>query len=223
MWESLGIRVLREHEIAGSNPVILTGNDHMTHVRCRLLRWGPCWYGQAAVNRRVAGSIPATAAEYQKWRDSCCWMWRLVLSQEDVGSIPTPAICGSPPRRTVGRHHSDERLHRTPGSLTAAASTRLYVSGVMAARLIPNQSVGVRFPGDVFQTIRPCRAAECSPACHAGDRRFESGRGCSSDCRCDRCPAGFHKAGPLGSIPRPATLPAFTGSIRPGLHAAGGD
>ena len=26
------------------------------------LRWGPCWYGQAAVNRRDAGSIPATAA-----------------------------------------------------------------------------------------------------------------------------------------------------------------
>ncbi len=26
------------------------------------MRWGPCWYGQAAVNRNDAGSIPATAA-----------------------------------------------------------------------------------------------------------------------------------------------------------------
>src|SRR6476646_4520778 len=26
------------------------------------LRWGPCWYGQAAVNRFDTGSIPVTAA-----------------------------------------------------------------------------------------------------------------------------------------------------------------
>ena len=28
----------------------------------QMMRWGPCWYGQAAVNRSDAGSIPATAA-----------------------------------------------------------------------------------------------------------------------------------------------------------------
>ena len=43
----------REHEIAGSNPAVLTF----------VMRWGPCWYGQAAVNRNDAGSIPATAAQ----------------------------------------------------------------------------------------------------------------------------------------------------------------
>ena len=52
VWESLVFRVLREHEIAGSNPAILT----------ELMRWVLCWYGKAAVNRRVAGSIPASAA-----------------------------------------------------------------------------------------------------------------------------------------------------------------
>ena len=51
-WESLVLRVLRAHEIAGSNPAVLTS----------VMRWGPCWYGQAAVNRHDAGSIPATAA-----------------------------------------------------------------------------------------------------------------------------------------------------------------
>ena len=52
MWESLVFRVHREHEIAGSNPVVLT----------LLLRWVLCWYVKAAVNRRDAGSIPASAA-----------------------------------------------------------------------------------------------------------------------------------------------------------------
>ena len=52
VWESRVFRVLREHEIAGSNPDILTW----------ILRWVPCWYGRAAVNRFVAGSIPASAA-----------------------------------------------------------------------------------------------------------------------------------------------------------------
>ena len=43
------------------------------HLRCRLddrLRWGLCWYGQAAVNRRDAGSIPATAARTKR---ACPW------------------------------------------------------------------------------------------------------------------------------------------------------
>ena len=52
VWESLVFRVLREHEIAGSNPAVLTD----------LMRWVPCWYGRAAVNRPDAGSIPAAAA-----------------------------------------------------------------------------------------------------------------------------------------------------------------
>ena len=34
-WESLVFRVLRAHEIAGSNPAVLT-----------FLRWGLCWYGR---------------------------------------------------------------------------------------------------------------------------------------------------------------------------------
>ena len=52
MWGSLASRVFRKHEIVGSNPTILTN----------LMRWVPCWYGRAAVNRFVAGSIPASAA-----------------------------------------------------------------------------------------------------------------------------------------------------------------
>jgi hypothetical protein len=57
-WNSAGHRAQhgrREHEIAGSNPAILT-----------LLRWGLCWYGQAPVKRHVAGSIPAAAASFRK-------------------------------------------------------------------------------------------------------------------------------------------------------------
>ena len=57
VWESLAFRVLREHEIAGSNPAILTD---------KTMRWVLCWYGKAAVNRRDAGSIPASAASYQR-------------------------------------------------------------------------------------------------------------------------------------------------------------
>jgi hypothetical protein len=34
------------------------------------MRWGLCWYGQAAVNRRDAGSIPATAA---RSKSACPW------------------------------------------------------------------------------------------------------------------------------------------------------
>ena len=52
VWGSLASRVFRKHEIVGSNPTILTD----------LMRWVPCWYGRAAVNRFVAGSIPATTA-----------------------------------------------------------------------------------------------------------------------------------------------------------------
>ena len=51
-WESLVFRVLREHEIVGPNPTVLTD----------MMRWSPCWYGRAAVNRADAGSIPAAAA-----------------------------------------------------------------------------------------------------------------------------------------------------------------
>ncbi len=45
-------RQVGDLKIAGSNPVVLTG----------LMRWDPCWYGLAAVNRPDAGSIPAAAA-----------------------------------------------------------------------------------------------------------------------------------------------------------------
>ncbi len=51
-WGSLASRVFRKHETAGSNPAVLTD----------LMRWVPCWYGRAAVNRFVAGSILASAA-----------------------------------------------------------------------------------------------------------------------------------------------------------------
>ena len=36
-------------------------------------------------------------------------------------------------------------------------------------------------------------------------RHASSNLALATFCRCDRCPAGFHTAGPLGSIPRPAT------------------
>ena len=44
---------------AGSIPAPATANDSFQRP---LLRWGPCWYGQAVVTRPDAGSIPATAA-----------------------------------------------------------------------------------------------------------------------------------------------------------------
>ena len=54
-------RVLREHEIVGSNPTIMTD----------LMRWGLCWYGRAPVKRHDAGSIPAVAAfEHENGRAS---------------------------------------------------------------------------------------------------------------------------------------------------------
>ena len=59
MWESLVFRVFREHEIAGSNPAILTGASRTDDD---LMRWVLCWHGKAAVNRPDAGSIPASAA-----------------------------------------------------------------------------------------------------------------------------------------------------------------
>ena len=40
------------------------------------LRWGPCWYGRTAVNRLVAGSIPATAAGYQSRHIAVDWLLR---------------------------------------------------------------------------------------------------------------------------------------------------
>ena len=52
VWESLVIRVPRAHENVGSIPTTLTD----------VMRWVLCWYGKATVNRRDAGSIPATAA-----------------------------------------------------------------------------------------------------------------------------------------------------------------
>ena len=59
VWERLEIRVPRAHETVGSNPATLTD----------VMRWVLCWYGKATVNRRDAGSIPATAAGYQ-WKSS---------------------------------------------------------------------------------------------------------------------------------------------------------
>ena len=58
-WESLVLRVLRVHEIVGSNPTVLTGASRTDND---MMRWPPCWYGRAAVNRADAGSIPAAAA-----------------------------------------------------------------------------------------------------------------------------------------------------------------
>jgi hypothetical protein len=62
VWESLVIRVPRAHENVGSIPTTLTG----------AMRWVLCWYGKATVNRRDAGSIPATAAIFL-WK-STGWM-----------------------------------------------------------------------------------------------------------------------------------------------------
>ena len=45
------------------------------------MRWCSCWYGQAAVNRFDAGSIPATAA---------CWSPRFSVSCTPEGCTPTP-------------------------------------------------------------------------------------------------------------------------------------
>ena len=85
VWASLELRVLREHEIGGSNPSAPTFSRVWRSLASRklgelerptlrvgarvsnpatltLLRWGLCWYRQAAVNRPFTGSIPVAAA-----------------------------------------------------------------------------------------------------------------------------------------------------------------
>ena len=81
MWESLGFRLPRAQENAGSIPATLTLlrlRPEATDLRgqkiaftflkpqvSRLkpeMRWCSCWYGQAPVKRTGAGSIPASAA-----------------------------------------------------------------------------------------------------------------------------------------------------------------
>ncbi len=62
----MGIRVPWEHEIVGSIPTTLID----------VMRWVLCWYGKATVNRRDAGSIPATAALSGNWLfeiHTCPW------------------------------------------------------------------------------------------------------------------------------------------------------
>ncbi len=62
--------MFREHEIAGSNPAVLTGHEDRRTIEGNKIegggkleiRWVLCWYGRAAVNRFVAGSIPAAGA-----------------------------------------------------------------------------------------------------------------------------------------------------------------
>jgi hypothetical protein len=97
-WESLVLRVLREHEIVGSNPTVLTR-----------LRWGPCWYGRAPVKRHVAGSIPATAAFGQNGRSS----------RTNLRSVPAMAAVGE-----SGRAISRTMLRMVPGSTPSPSALR---------------------------------------------------------------------------------------------------
>ena len=87
-WGSLVSRVPWEHENAGSTPAVLT----------ELMRWFPCWYGCAAVNRADAGSIPAAAA-LRKGKPSGDGTplepgrtFQLCLE----GSTPSPSACTCP-------------------------------------------------------------------------------------------------------------------------------
>src|SRR5713226_9191814 len=80
VWESLGIRLPWAQEIVSSNLTTPTA-----------LRWGPCWYGQAAVNRRATGSIPVTAAlrKGKPTGDGSGFENRRAMSLE--GSTPSPS------------------------------------------------------------------------------------------------------------------------------------
>lgn len=46
------------------------------------MRWGLCWHGQAALNRHVAGSIPATASRNEP---RARFAFGLIVQQEDTG------------------------------------------------------------------------------------------------------------------------------------------
>lgn len=98
------------HAVDGANAA-----DNNQSGKCQSLRWGPCWDGLAALNRRDAGSIPATAASHTiskpRLRKPSGWMRRL-LSNRDGG----PALLGGPSGRApTPRRSSPSALTTQPG------------------------------------------------------------------------------------------------------------
>lgn len=74
--------MLRAHEIAGSNPAILTGNFVVS----------PCWYGSVTVNHAFAGSIPAATATCEKMLGGRLMVGCLALNQETKVQFLPPEL-----------------------------------------------------------------------------------------------------------------------------------
>ena len=102
------------------------------------LRWGPCWYGRTAVNRLVAGSIPATAADNRSRQIAVGWLlrtrlhtthekhaiwkssgWMRSLSRKQVR---VPPVVGSSPTASAFETHRSQ--HGCTDARTTRASGR---------------------------------------------------------------------------------------------------
>ena len=86
-----------------------------------LLRWCSCWYGQAPVKRRDAGSIPAAAAVVHK-EGQANWRWQLLRKQSSVsfvGSTPSPSALSVPLAERQRRQPSklERRVRFSQGTL----------------------------------------------------------------------------------------------------------
>ena len=123
VWESLVIRVHGAHEIVGSGtdrpkaglvPAILTPAFGGIIV----LRWVLCWYGKATVNRRDAGSIPATAALDQTEGQPTGDGNRLESGRTRErleGSTPSPSAPNSVPLADRQRHQPSKLADHPAG------------------------------------------------------------------------------------------------------------
>ena len=124
VWESLVFRVLRAHEIAGSNPAILTDD-------CG----APCLYGRAAVNRFVAGSIPASAA----YENGGASRWATAAASTAVepfhdgleGSTPSPSA------GTCALGRAAEVPSFQPGEAGSTPAGHFHWVGSSAAEQVP--------------------------------------------------------------------------------------
>ena len=83
-----------------------------------LMRWSPCWYGQAAVNRPDAGSIPAAAAE------SGCGEVGRRLWEEVMPIRPLPTAYSPIPHDLLRK---SSELVRSLSRKQVASSARLWV------------------------------------------------------------------------------------------------
>ena len=124
------------------------------------LRWGPCWYGQAAVKRPDAGSIPATAALNGR------------ASQLATATVPktvepptsrVPGLEGSTPSPSaecaLGRAAEVPAFQAGEAGSTPAGhfETQLSIPGSSLMVVMPDFESGVRrfdsYPRNLTQTV----------------------------------------------------------------------